>query len=202
MMQEELIHEFLEKQTAPWLEEDVPIMQEKFPVKQGEITERLRDSISKLCQEASQQQAAGDKGPAAYLAISFLRTNILDDCFSYRLDLYDEKFYLDRTECTGYFEMDFVWQYYQARLEQLTTAICSSLYKHKIRTRQMNAVKIVMAERYHQIAMICMQLVIEEALKTPEFYALRKAANFKVIIGEYKDKSMLLYEESSGSNQL
>jgi hypothetical protein len=202
MTQENLMQEFIEKQTANWLEEDVPFMQQKFPERQSEITETLSTAISQLCREASQQQQAGGKGPAAYLCISFLRTDILEDCFQYRMDVYDENFYLDRNECTDCFEIDFVWQYFKVRMDQLEKAIHASIYRNKIRTRQLNAVKLAMAEQYHQVAMICTKLVIDEAVKTAEYRDLSKVPDFKIIMGEYKDKNMLLYQETSESKEM
>ncbi|MDF2636208.1 MAG: hypothetical protein K0R78_3082 [Pelosinus sp.] len=202
MTQENLMQEFIEKQTANWLEEDVPFMQQKFPESQSEITENLSTAISQLCREASQQQQAGCKGQAAYLCLSFLRTKILEDRFQYRLDIYDEKFYVDRSECTGSIEIDFVWQYFKVRMEQLEKAIHASIYKNKIHTRQLNAVKLAMAEQYHQVAMICTKLVIDEAVKTAEYRALSKVPDFKIIMGEYKDKNMLLYQEMSESKEM
>lgn len=197
-----MIQDFLEKQTASWLEEDVPIMQENFPRNQGEITNSLSAAIANLCHTASEQQQAGYKGKAAFLCISFLRTNILEDSFQYRLDIYDERFYLDRMECTGCFELDYVWDYFQNRMAELTKAIRSSVFANRIRTRQLNAVKLAMAELYNEVAIICTNLVLAEALKSPEYAALRKVPNFKIVMGEYRDKNMLLFEEAAEPNEL
>jgi hypothetical protein len=59
-----------------------------------------------------------------------------------------------------------------------------------------------MAEQYHQVAMICTKLVIDEAVKTAEYRALSKVPDFKIIMGEYKDKNMLLYQEMSESKEM
>lgn len=195
MIQEKLVQDFIEKQTEGWLEEDVPVMQQKFPANQNQITESLSAVISKLCRQASRQQQTGSKGSAAYLCISFLRTNILDDRWQYRLDIYDEKFYLDRTECTGCWEIDFVWDYLKARLVQLNKAVRSGMYVNRVHPGNLSPVKLAMAQQYHQIAMVCTKLIIEEAITTPEYTRLRKVPNFKITMGEYLDKSMLLYEE-------
>ncbi|GMA99903.1 hypothetical protein [Pelosinus sp. IPA-1] len=197
-----MMQKFIEQQSANWLEEDVPVMQQEFPKNQETITESLSAAIRQICHQASRQQQVGCKGPAAYLCISFLRTNILEDCFQYRMDMYDEKFYLDRTECSGCFEIDFVWQYFQARMAQLEKAVHSSIYKNKIRTRQLNAIKLDMAEQYHQVAMLCTKLLIDEAVKTPEYRALSKVPEFKILMGDYKDKIMLLYEEASECKEM
>lgn len=198
MIQEKMVQEFIKKQTEGWLEEDIPLMQQEFSVKHGEITESLSAVISPLCRQASQQQETGSKGSAAYLCLTLLRTNILDDRWQYRLDIYDEKFYLDRTECTSSWKMDFVWDYLKARLTQLTKAVSSSsMYANKVRPQHIEQVKLDMAQQYHQIAMFCTKLIIEEAIKTTEYTSLRKVPTFKILMGEYMDKSMLLYEEQS-----
>lgn len=195
MNQDELIKNFLTQQTAGWLTEDIPIMQEAFLANKTPIIESFQTSIRKLCLKASSQQIAGNKGPAAHLYISFLRTNILEDNWQYRLDLYDEKFYLDSTECSTNWEIDFVWKYLKARLTQLSTTMKNSMYANKMQECHLNQVKVEMAAQYHQIAMACTKLIIEEALGVPEYRELAKTQNFKIAMGEYLDNNMLLYEE-------
>lgn len=194
-MIQKIVQDFINKQTANWLEEDVLIMQQYFPANQDKITGSLSAAISQLCRQASRQQQEGCKGSAAYLCLSFLRTNILDDKWQYRLDLYDERFYLDQTECSTIWEIDFVWDYLKGRLAELTKAVSTTMYVNKVRPRHINQVKMSMAEQYHEIAMVCTKLIIEEALKTPEYAALQKVPNFRVLMGEYVDKNMLMYEE-------
>jgi hypothetical protein len=195
MIQEKLVWDFMMKQTEGWIEEDVPLLEQEFLDSKKHIIDSLSDSIRKLCLEAKQQQAASRKGLAAYLCISFLRTNILDEHWQYRLDLYDEKFYLDRSECTVDWDSDFIWKYLKARLSQLNTVVHTGMYANKVRERHIEQVKVVMAEQYHKMGMICTKRIIEDAIKVPEYRELPKVENFQIVMGEYRDQNMLIYEE-------
>jgi hypothetical protein len=197
---EEMMQDFLKSQTADWLEEDLPAIYQDFPAQKETITAGLANSISDICRQAHLQQEIGDKGPAAYLSISFLRTNVLDDLPAYRIDLYDENFILDETECSGRWEFNFVWNYFEARLERLDTTIRTGMYANKIRSYHLDEVKLAMAEHYHLAAAVPLtQVIIKEAILIPAYADLPKAPNLKIIMGEYLNQFRLIYQEQDKS---
>lgn len=195
MNQEEVVENFLTEQTASWLEEDIPLMEQEFSANKEQIVASLSNSIGQLCREYEKEQESGNKGPAAHLCISFLRTHILEEDWRYRLVLYDEKSYLDLAECTINWELEFVWKYLKTRLNELRTIVKTGIYVNTVKERHLSQVKLEMAEQYHQIGMICTKLVIADAIQVPEYRTLQKVANFKIGMGEYRDKILLIYEE-------
>ena len=196
MNQETLLHTFITNQTVGWLEEDLPTMENEFPANREKMIVSLSAAIKEVCCQARQQQEAGAKGSAAYLCISFLRTNILDDIWQYRLDLYDEKFPLDRTECSGIWNMEFVWGNFTKRLTELADAVRSGIYVNKIRPFNINAIKMTMAEKYNLAAIVLTQMIIKEAIQTPEYADMAKVIDFTIMMGEYQDQCITIYEES------
>lgn len=195
MSQGKIIDEYLKTQTENWLQEDLPAMKQEFWTHRGKITEFLATSISQIFQQAILLQETGRKGPATYLWISFLRVNILNDIWQYRLDLYDGNFFSDKTECTSNWELDFVWKYLKRRIDQLGQTISKGIYANKIRQYHRDKIKLTMAFQYHQIIVKFTQQIIKEALQTPEYDSLIKGSTLKILMGEYFDHSVLLYEK-------
>lgn len=201
MNQEGILQEYLKTQTECWLKEDLSSMIKEFPMQREKITEDLSFAISRLCRQARLLQETDKKGPAGYLCISFLRTNVLEDNWQYRLELYDENYYLDRTKCDDSWVFVFVWKYLEERLQHLRQIINSGIYVNKIRSYHMDEIKLTMAEHYHQLAINFTQGVIREAIKTPEYGNLVKAATIRILMGEYLGNSVLLYEKQCDTKE-
>jgi hypothetical protein len=195
MNQEEMINEYLKMQIKDWLEEDKKAMIREFPQCREDITNSLSMAIRNICYQAQSLQITDGKGPIGYLCISFLRTNVLEDNWNYHLAIYDESYYMDRVRCVGYWEFNFLWSYLKNRLYQLTQSINSSIYVNKTRSFHLDKIKITLAAQYHQIGISFIQGVINKAIDTPEYDALLKGNIFRILMGEYFDNNVLLYEK-------
>ncbi|VBB09030.1 Hypothetical protein LUCI_4316 [Lucifera butyrica] len=194
--QEKIVQDFIAAETASWLEEDLMLMQKKFSAGRPAIIHSLAAAIESLCRDAAGQQAAGCKGAGACICISFLRTNILDNIWQYRLDLYDETLFLDRTECTADWEMDFVFDPIKKLLDGWQDNFQSGLVANKIKPRHLKNVRLKLAADYHGVAIGFTQNIIAEALKnSPAYQELNKAPGFAIVMGEYCDQTKLIYEE-------
>lgn len=194
MMQEQQIQEFILNQTTDWLQEDLKIMEQEFPLHREQITASLAGALTGICQQGYELQQTTNKGPAAYLCISFLRTNLLDDNWQYRLDLYDERFYQDSIECTESWELDFIWQLLQRRMNQFMETIRYSLYANKIRSYHITQIRQTMAEQYQQAAILLTGTIIPETVQQLDTAGINLAAVVTLLMGEYQDYSVALYE--------
>lgn len=194
MNHEKIVQDFIKAQTEGWVEEDFSAMNLALFDNKKNIVGELSAAIRQVCSQAITQQAQGIKGPAAIICISFLRTNIMDNIWEYRVNLYDEKMFLDQVECCASYKMDFVWQYLRKRLEGLAAAVKTGMHANKVRSFHLEDVKLNMAEQYHAAAVAITQLAIGEAIKIPEYDALKRIDNFKIVMGEYWDSNVLIYE--------
>jgi len=198
MIHQKLIQEFIQKHTKNWFEEDLPQLKEKISLGLPKMLTDLADSISQVCQQASQLQAEGHKGPAAYLCISYLYTNILENIWEYRLDLYDEGLYFDRKECTAVWKPELIWDCFAKRLAEVHAAAHTGFYRNKIRPFHLTEIKIGMAEQYHMATIMLAQQIIEYAIQTPAYQKLTKTPDFQIIIGEYQDQGLVIHQEQGG----
>jgi hypothetical protein len=194
MNHEKLLQDFIKKQTENWVIEDFNAMSLVLFESKANIIANLSEAIRQACCQANIQQASGIKGIAEVICISFLRTNIMDNIWEYRVDIYDDKFFRDPVECFANYKMDFVWNFLKTRMEKLDMSIKASIYVNKVRPYHLEEIKMLMAEQYHVAAETITKLAIAEAVKIPEYDTLQKADNFKIIMGDYWDTNVLLYE--------
>jgi hypothetical protein len=117
------------------------------------------------------------------------------DVWDYRLDLYDENFYLDPVECSGSWQPEFIWSAFQQRLEALRTAAQTGIYRNKIRANQLADLKLTMADQYHLATLDFTRRMITEALLTPEYSGLNKTRDFKIIMGEYQSNLVVIHQQ-------
>lgn len=192
--QDEQIQNFISSQVAEWLQEDLLKMEQELPLAREKIIESLATALSQIFHKASELQKAENKGSVAYLCISFLRTNLLEDDWQYRLDLYDENFYLDSIECTENWEMEFVWNHLKWRMSELTDAIKHSLYANKVRAHHLNQIKMTMAEKYQQTAILLTKLLLPEVIERLDDAGVSKMSIITIRMGEYLDYNVPLYE--------
>ena len=83
-----------------------------YEEKYEEIKESLKNQFQNICKEVLLQQENNEKGSIKYIYISFLRTNVLENNSNYRVDFYDEDWFLDKVESSGNMDMSFVFSYF------------------------------------------------------------------------------------------
>ena len=82
------------------------------------INDVVRD-FSKVCQRVIELQKRNEKEKVKYIYFSFLRTNILADNGDFRVDIYDENWFLDNKQCSGSIDMSFVFKYLFNFIEEI-----------------------------------------------------------------------------------
>jgi len=195
MIHKKIIKEFIQLHTTNWIEEDKELIKENFGRDFQKITLDLANSISQICQQGSHLQGEGYKGAAAYLCISLLHTNLLENIWKYRLDLYDEMLYFDNKECTATWEPKIIWDCFEKHLAELQIAAHTGIYTNKIRSYHLAEIKVMMAEQYHIATMALAQQIIKEAIQTLAYQNLLKIPDFQISIGEYMDECMVIYQQ-------
>jgi uncharacterized protein (UPF0248 family) len=194
MMQDEQIQSFITSQTADWLKEDLQVMDQELLLDKEKITEDLVIVLNRIFRQTYDLQQIGKKGPAAYLCISFLRTNLLEDNWEYRLDIYDDKVYLDSVECVETWELNFVWKHLKRRMSELGETIKHSLYANKVRAHHLNQIKMTMAEKYQQAAILLTGRLLPKAIEQINLAGISKVSVFTILMGEYRDHSVPLHK--------
>ena len=116
------LQDLLEKHVfTEWLQ-DLALIENNFLSRQQAIADELMAALESLCQLATVQHEQGRKGEIRYIYISLLRTRVMKNKAIYRIDAYDENWFLDGAECAVEWSADFIFQPLfnrMAKLEQL-----------------------------------------------------------------------------------
>lgn len=194
MDHDKMTRDFIDSQTAGWIDEDAPLIEKNCYANKSAIAEKLAASMAQVLTQAQLLAEKGQKGAAAYLCISFLYTNTIENIWQYRLDVYDETFVFDKTECAGEWEADFAFDYFQARLKNLGELLNSGIYASKVRPHHLNSVKMSVGIKYHVVATLLLKNIIQDVVNILGNKHSVKIPSLKIMMGEYKDLNLMLYD--------
>lgn len=139
----------------------------------------------------SQAAGAGEKGEICTIYFSFLRTSIMENSAAYRLDAYDENWFLDRTECSVVWEADFIFAPLFRRMAELETV--KFCYARKITSMDIERIKLMEAIKYHLLTVEFMRSMVPMLLECQGFCQMAKSPQICLLAGEYRDQSEVLY---------
>ncbi|SNS15353.1 hypothetical protein SAMN05446037_100516 [Anaerovirgula multivorans] len=162
---------------------------------QKSVNTEFIESFKEVFTKATELQNEEKKGPIAYIVISFLRTRIIEEDYQLRIDLYDEMFYLDKVECSGYWKVDFVFQYLHEDIELFKEKI--EEYIEKIQDNSYELIKKDYAAIYNYFLYEYLKKNIKLLLETEEYQSLNKTEDLKIGFGEYMDKVDIIYDQEN-----
>lgn len=157
------------------------------------LVDSMKESFNEICIKASEIQSEKGKGDIKYIFISYLRTNIKDNIFSYRVDMYDENWVMDEVECSGSIPMDFIFKYLREHDEQLKQY--HQNHRRLIKEYDLEAIKMFVANYYNQIGFRIIKNYIEDMVQCQGYQGMKRDSGIKIFFGDYMDKSQEIYQE-------
>lgn len=144
-------------------------------------------------------QDQGKKPAIAFLAISVLRSFILNHCYQLRLDLYDNSYFLDPVECSIYLDLEYLLKYIDTDIDAFIGSLkeCGAKYT----TYEVDRIKKDYIEVYASFAQDYILEQLSDILALKEFAVLQKTDDFKIIYGEYLDRTEVIYPAVSESGE-
>lgn len=188
---EKILNEFLEKYVGDRWETEFDRIGEIYENNKSTIKEDLKSKFASVCKFGISLQEQGIKGKIQYIYFSLLRTSLLENKGEFRIDLYDERWFLDKGECSVNINLDFIYTSLFKHMEELKE-------KKKERGRtitDMDIEEIMFLESnlYHILAVEFLRNVIEELLEVPSYKELGKSEDIKIMAGEFRDEADLIY---------
>lgn len=157
------------------------------------------ESFKEVFKKAIKLQQEEKKGDIEYILISFLRTHIMEDDYRFRIDLYDNSFFLDRVECSGYWDIHFIFQYIQEDMEFFKEMV--SQYTYRVEEYEFDLFKKEYATGYSYVAYEYLAGSIEQILKMKEYQCVNKSEKIKIYFGEYMDKADIIYDQEANGQE-
>lgn len=164
---------------------------------QERISQAFCHSFQTLFQKGLELQAQGRLGPVAYLAIAVLRTLLMEGCYQLRLDLYDASYFLSKIECSAYLDLEYLFKYIDTDINGLIADLkeCGGKYP----TYEIDNLKKEYISVYAAIAQAFLVQNLPAILGLAEYKLLKKTADFKIIYGEYLDRTAVIYDAAASS---
>lgn len=185
MRRDEALAHFRENSVQPQIGQSLAELDAYYQDNWEELTGNLQKAFVRLCQKTVGMQAAGKKNSISYIYGSFLYSSL---CFGQsvcRLDAYDEKWFLDRVECTAFYDAGWAFSFLHGACSRLAQE--SKKYAGAITCYDIELIKRAEAGRYSEYIEDLGEKVIEDVFPAPEFQALETADELTVYMGEYKD---------------
>lgn len=185
------LQEFGEKYVLDQFAQEVLAIEERYKKKKEGIEKELFTTFDALCQNAIRLQAQGKKGNIQYIYISFLRTSIMENTSFYRMDAYDENWFLDKEECTALWNADFIFQSLFTHMEKLEEK--KKEYVRKVTSMDIDEIKLQEAVKYHMITVEFIRAMAPKLIEIESYKEMGKTAELRILAGEYMDQSEILY---------
>lgn len=193
------MHDFFQKHVLDRWQYDLPLIDRRYNEEKEAIDRSFCDVFHELCTQAARQQGQGDKGEIHTIYVSYLRTSIMDNNALYRIDAYDENWFLDITECAVKWDASFIFDPLFKRMDELE--VQKSAYARKITSMDIEQIKQMEAIKYHLLAVEFMRSMVPVLLDVPGYHQMAKSSKFCLLAGEYRDQSEVLYQNADLANE-
>lgn len=191
---EKVLNEFKLKYVEGRFYEESSKIYEEFEGKRELIKEDILSKFKKGCLNASELQRKELKGEIKYIYFSYLRTSIIDDKSTYRIDFFDDKWFMDKEECSVDFNMDFIYKPLFNHMKELNEK--KSEYGRTITEMDIENIKLKEADRYNNIALKILDSLTDDFISCDEYKEMNRSEEMLILAGEYMDEVRILYEES------
>lgn len=186
------ISDFLEKHVfGQWIN-DVIDIDDAYKERQEQIDLSLFDAFNDLLVKASTLHEQGDKGKIRYIYYSYLRTSVMENKATYRLDAYDSNWYLDLTECSTTWNASFIFEPLFERIEKLEQE--KKHYARKITSMDIEEVKQLEGYKYHVLTKEWIKEQLPSIMGTCHFNHIIDDSGLIVAVGEYRDETEIVFE--------
>lgn len=190
--------DLLERYVFDRWQEDLLAIGDRYDKNQIKIETGFVQAIDNICRQAAQLQAQQLKGDIQYIYVSLLRTSVMEHRAHYRIDIYDERWFLDPVECSGLWEADFIFDPLFQRITELNTV--KTQYARKISSMDIERILQIEAARYHLFAIEFMRNLIPSILEGEGYILMGKKPNICLLVGEYRDQCEILHGNPEGES--
>ncbi len=188
---EKILSEFLEKHVDERWKREFNNIDEMYKGNKVSIKNNLESEFDSVCKLGISFQEKGLKGEIKYIHFSLLRTSILENKGEFRIDLYDERWFLDKVECSVNINLDFIYTALFKHIEELKEE--KKKYGRIITDMDIEEIMLLESNVYHVLSLEYFRNSIDELLEMPSCKKLKKSEQIKVMVGEFMDAADLIY---------
>ena len=190
----QVLKEFQEKYVADRYKEELKEIIEKYNRDREAIKEKLAAQFNSVCKEAILLQEQEVKGEIKYIYFSMLRTKLLENKGQWRIDLYDERWFLDKEECSVDIDLNFIYEPLFNHMKELSDK--KQEYLRTIKEKDMEAIKLTEANKYNSLALNIIRGIVKNFLECTSYKEMKKKEDIVIMAGEYMDAAIQINLEN------
>ena len=191
---EKVMDEFKTKYVEGRFAEEFPKIYEKFNEDKEIIKEELILKFKEVCKKAIIMQEQDLKGEIKYIYMSYLRTSLIQNSGIYRIDLYDDKWFLDKEECSTDIDLSFIYEPLSNHMEELLEK--RKEYGRTITEMHIEKIKLEEGNKYRNLGIKILESIVNDFVQCDEYKEMKKNDEISIFAGEYYDEAVLIYETS------
>ena len=187
---------FEEKEIIPAFEDTMGLLEHIFQ----EEKERFRDSFVKVFAEACDRYSARyQEKPASILTLQFLRTDLLERRYRYRIVFYGTEWYLGDSVTAGEINTEAVFCHYHELEKRLL--LKAGRYKDLVTRTSIRHHVNILTDLFGGYIKELILYSITQATETEAYLQLKKEKQFQIRVGELLEPGDLIYQEQEEKNQ-
>ncbi len=191
---EDILKEFKEEYLeCHWVRDFIEI-DEVYRNKKSEIDKELMETFERLCDKCISLQNSNLKGNIKYIYFSFLRTSFCEGRGEFRIDAYDENWFLDKSECYINMNFDFVYKSLLEFMDELKKE--RKKYGSDLNDMDIEEIILDEADKYLMLVIEFLKDRINQFIQAKSYSEMKKREDIKIIAGEYMDEAEIIYEAS------
>ena len=187
---EKVLKEFEEKYVTDRYIDEFKKIIEKYKTDRESIRENLTLKFNSVCKEAMVLQEKELKGEIRYIYFSMLRTKLLENKGQWRIDLYDEKWFLDKEECGVNIDIDFIYEPLFNHMKELSEK--KKEYGRTIKEKDIEGIKLREANKYHGLVLNVIRDIMQSFLECESYKEMKKNRDIVIMAGEYMDIAFII----------
>lgn len=173
-----------------WINEFIKI-DEIYKTDKENIEANFISTFNEICRKCIELQEKNLKGNIKYIYFSLLRSSFLEHKGEYRVDLYDENWFLDKEECSINIDLNFVFKPVFEQIENLKEY--KKEYRKNITDMDIESMMVIEVDKYNILVVEFLKNMVEQFMKTPSYEEMKKVEGIMVLVGEYMDVSTIIY---------
>lgn len=189
---EKIMNEFKTKYIEGRFHEESTKIYEEFENNKKSIIQELILKFKEVCKKAINMQEKDLKGEIKYIYMSYLRISLMQSSGIYRIDLYDDKWFLDKEECCVNMDLSFIYEPLFKHMKELLEK--RKEYGRTITEMDIEKIKLKEGDKYHRLGIKILESIVNDFVACDEYKEMKKNDEISILAGEYHDEAILIYE--------
>lgn len=119
------------------------------------------------------------------------RIRFFEDKGIWRIDLYDEKWFLDKEECLINIDLDFIYEFLFNYMKEFVEK--KKEYGRIIKEKDIEVIKLREVNKYYGLVLNIMRDMLWSFLECEWYKDMKKKEDMVIMVGEYMDVVIKIY---------